>query len=82
MEKQQLIDEINCILFTIRPEANFSASDDYIADGLLDSFDIVTLVSELDSKFRISIPGDAIVPENFMTTNSIASLVNTQTDSQ
>ena len=53
------------ILKEIRPEFDFTASDDFIADGMLDSFDIVTLVSALDKNYGISIPGTDIVPENF-----------------
>ena len=53
------------ILTTIRPEFDFTESNDFINDGLLDSFDIVTLVTELDEKFSISIDGLDIVPENF-----------------
>ena len=44
------------ILKEIRPEFDFTASRDFISDGMLDSFDIVTLVSALDktlaSRFR------------------------------
>lgn len=77
MEQQHLICEIKTILAAIRPDANFDASNDYISDGLLDSFDIVTLVADLDTKFGISIPGDLIVPENFMNASSIACLIYT-----
>ena len=43
------------ILKEIRPEFDFTASDDFIADGMLDSFDVVTLVATLDKNFNISI---------------------------
>lgn len=45
----------------------------FVTDGLLDSFDIVTLVSEFDKAFGISIDGADITPTNF---NSIDSIVN------
>lgn len=69
------MNQILVILTKIRPEADFTASNDYIKDGLLDSFDIVTLVSDLDSTFGISIPGTEIVPENFCNAEAIAGLV-------
>jgi acyl carrier protein len=48
------------ILKEIRPEFDFTTSSDFIGDGMLDSFDVVTLVSTLDKNFGISIPGTEI----------------------
>jgi acyl carrier protein len=42
---------------------------------MLDSFDMMTLVSELDAAYHIRIPGTEIVPENFETLASILTLV-------
>ena len=63
------------ILQEIRPEFDFSASNDFIADGMLDSFDMVTLVSSLDKNFGISIQGTDIVPENFLNLETIMGLL-------
>ncbi|HWW60699.1 MAG TPA: phosphopantetheine-binding protein [Thermoanaerobaculia bacterium] len=63
------------ILREIRPEEEFAASSDFIADGLLDSFDVITLVAELDKAYAISIEGVQIVPENFRSLDAIASLL-------
>ena len=63
------------ILQSIRPEADFSASQDFLADGLLDSFDLITLVAALDKEHGISIPGADIVPENFQNQAAIAALL-------
>ncbi len=63
------------ILKSIRPEEDFTGATDFIEEGLLDSFDVVTLVSELDGAFRISIEGVDIVPENFRNLESIQSLI-------
>lgn len=54
-----------------RPEYDFTASDDFVGDGLLDSFDMVTFVSELENTFGIVIDGLDIVPENFATIPAI-----------
>ena len=64
------------ILREIRPEFDFSASSDFIADGLLDSFDMVTLVSTLDKTYSISIQGTEIVPENFRNLACLRALVS------
>ena len=42
---------------------------------MLDSFDVVTLVSDLDSTFGISIDGMDILPENFATVDAIIELL-------
>jgi acyl carrier protein len=63
------------ILKEIRPEFDFTASNDFIADGMLDSFDMVTLVSTLDKNFGISIQGADIVPENFQNLQTIEALL-------
>jgi len=52
------------ILKQIRPEFNFAESKDFINEGLLDSFDIVTVVSKLEEQFGISIDGEDVTPEN------------------
>ncbi len=64
------------ILKEIRPEFSFEDSDNYIEDGFLDSFDVVTLVSELEDAFDIIIDGLDIVPENFESVDTIVNTIN------
>lgn len=68
-------DTIIGILTELRPEFDFTQSTDFIEDGLLDSFDVVALVSELDSRFGISIDGLDILPENFASIKTIEHLL-------
>lgn len=63
------------VLTGIRPEFDFAASADYIADGMLDSIDVITLVSDLDKEFSICIEGVDILPENFRNLNAIRHLL-------
>ena len=63
------------ILSDIRPEIDFRSANDFIENGMLDSFDIVTLVVALDNEFSISIDGIDILPENFSSVGKIAGLV-------
>jgi acyl carrier protein len=62
-------------LKAIRPEADFSESSNFIEEGLLDSFDLILLVSALDKNFGISIQGTDIVPENFRNVQTIEALL-------
>lgn len=63
------------ILANIRPEFDFTEEVNFIEEGMLDSFDVVTLVADLDSTFGISIDGVDIVPENFSSVESIIKLL-------
>lgn len=63
------------ILSTIRPEVDYTKSKNFIEDGLLDSMDIVILVSDIDKFYNISIDGVDILPENFVNIESIENLI-------
>jgi acyl carrier protein len=63
------------VLKGIRPEFDFTTSEDFIADGMLDSFDVVTLISELDQSYGISIAGTDVLPENVRNIAAIKQLL-------
>ena len=67
--------KIERLLKEIRPESDFAASSDFIAGGLLDSFDVVALVAALDEAFSISIDGTDVTPENFRNLEAILRLL-------
>ena len=69
-------DKILTFLTEIRPEFDFSESTNFIEEGMLDSFDIVSLVASLDEEFGISIDGTEILPENFSSVEGIIQLLN------
>ena len=68
--------KIGLILKEVRPDQDFSKSLNFVEDGMLDSFDIVTLVTMLDEEFKISIEGTQIVPDNFISLDSVCSLLS------
>lgn len=68
-------EQIIKILTGLRPEFDFNQPVNFIEEGMLDSFDVVNLVSELDSTFGISIDGVDILPENFATVDAIEHLL-------
>ncbi len=69
------MEQIYAILEELRPEFDFRKSENYIDDGYLDSFDIVTIISEIEEKYNISIDGLDIVPENFENVKCIFELI-------
>ena len=70
--KEQIIK----ILTELRPEFDFTQEGvDFFEAGMLDSFDLVALVSDLDKTFGISIDGMDILPENFYSVDGICALL-------
>jgi D-alanine--poly(phosphoribitol) ligase subunit 2 len=69
--KEKIVD----ILTELRPEFDFSEDVDFIEEGMLDSFDVVSLVDELEAQFNIKISGVDVIPENFSTIDNIIHLL-------
>lgn len=63
------------ILRELHPDVDFSTESGLIENGVLDSLDIVTLVTQINETFDVSIPADEIVPENFDSAKSIYALI-------
>ncbi|MGE6487384.1 acyl carrier protein [Paenisporosarcina sp. NPDC076898] len=70
------MEKIYEILTELRPENDFKSSDDFIFDGFLDSFDIISLVSEVEERFNILIDALDILPENFSSVKAIANVIS------
>lgn len=69
------MDELMEILEELRPDVNFEKETALIDDGVLDSFDIVALVGELNEAFDIEIKPNNLVPENFNSANAMMALI-------
>ncbi len=65
------MEELLDILNELHPDVDFETHEHLIDDGVLDSFDIVSLVSEIGEVFGVTVTGKDIIPENF---NSAAAL--------
>ena len=63
------------ILKGIRPDVDFDNETSLVDDGILDSFDVVSIISELDDAFGVQIRIDELDPENFNSAQSIWSMV-------
>ena len=63
------------ILSDLHPEVDFENNEELIDDGILDSLDIVTIVTEIDDKFGVTIPAEEIVPENFNSAAALMALI-------
>jgi len=73
--ENHLTKQLLAILKEIRPEHDFTTPDDFISSGLLDSFDIITLVSKLEENLHIDIDGEDINHENFKNLKTLEKFV-------
>jgi len=64
------------ILGEIGIAEEFEDSEDFLGDGLLDSFGVIALVGALEEEFKIEIDGEDIILENFNNVEAIVKLVN------
>ena len=63
------------ILSSLHPEVDFENTEDLVDDGILDSLDIVALVTEIDAEMGVSIPAEEIIPENFNSAKALMELI-------
>lgn len=63
------------ILKEIRPEFEFAGVENFFDEGMLDSFDLMTLVSTLQEEYQVKIAGEEILPENFANVDAIVALL-------
>ena len=74
-KKMNMKKKIISILSELRPEFDFNEPLNFIEEGMLDSFDIINLVTALDSEFSISIDGMDVLPDNFSSVERIEALL-------
>ncbi|MBD5103207.1 MAG: acyl carrier protein [Subdoligranulum sp.] len=59
------------LLEEIRPDVDFKTETNLIDDGILDSFDVISTIQEINDAFDIEIQPTDIVPQNF---NSVSAM--------
>lgn len=69
------MDELLEILENLHPDVNFEEEEHLIDHGILDSFDIVTLISQISETYDVTITAEKIIPENFNSAAAINNLI-------
>lgn len=69
------MEQIMDILKGIRADVDFVREKKLIDDGILDSFDIISIVSEFNDAFDIEIDVDELEPHNFNTVEAMQELI-------
>lgn len=70
------------ILNDLHPEVDFEKEEHLIDNGVLDSFDIITIISEIADTFDVVVPAKDIVPENFNSAKALYAMINRLEDGE
>ena len=71
MNKKKLL----AILEDICPDVDFENEASLIDDGLIESLDIVAIVTEIMAEFDVEISVDDLLPENFNSAEAILAMI-------
>lgn len=63
------------ILEELHPDVDFSIEHALVTDGILDSFDMVSLVAEIEEAFGVVLTAEDLQPENFQSPDAIYRLI-------
>ena len=69
------MDELLEILTDLHPEVDFELETGLIDNKILDSFDIITIISEIADVFDIAVPAKEIIPENFNSAEALWAMI-------
>ena len=80
--KEEKMEELLEILGDLHPEVDFTTAKDLVTGGILDSFDIVSLISEINEEFDVTIGAAELTPENFASAETIYALIKAKLDDE
>lgn len=63
------------LLSELHSDVDFESTEGLVDDGIIDSLDIVTLITEINDRFDVAIPPEEIVPENFNSAKALWELI-------
>ncbi len=75
MDKDEVKERILKILKEMHEDVDFESEQELVDGEILDSFDLVSLVSELWDEFEVEITAKDFVPENFNSLDTMADLI-------
>lgn len=76
------MDELLDILTELHPEVDFETCDNLVDGKILDSFDIITIISEVSARLDVTISAEYIVPENFNSAEALWALIEKLEDEE
>lgn len=76
------MEELLEILNDLHPEVDFTSCNTLIDDKILDSFDIVSVIAEINERFDVTITAEKITPENFNSASALFALIQKLEDGE
>ncbi|GFH94153.1 D-alanine--poly(phosphoribitol) ligase subunit 2 [Lachnospiraceae bacterium] len=76
------MEELLEILKDLHPEVDFGICDSLIDDKILDSFDIVSIIAEINDRFDITVTAEKITPQNFNSARALYALIQELEDEE
>lgn len=76
------MEELLEILNDLHPEVDFTTCNTLIDDKILDSFDIVSVIAEINERFDVTITAEKITPENFNSASALFALIQQLEDGE
>ena len=70
------MNELLEILREVKPGVDFETETSLVDDGILDSLDIISIISEVSDEFDVKIPPEEITPDNFNSVEAMMELIN------
>ncbi len=67
--------KIEELLKELHPDYDYEGSEDFQADGLMDSFDLQRLVAAIEQEYGVGLAGTDLLPQNFANTAAIRELL-------
>lgn len=64
------------ILESVKPGVDFKKEKSLIDDGILESFDIIAIISKLSEEFDIEFTVNEVIPENFNSAEALWKIVS------
>ena len=81
LEVRQM-DELIAILKDIHPDVDYETATNLVDGKILDSFDIISLVSEIADKFDVVVSAEYMIPENFNSAKALWELIEKLQDEE
>ena len=69
------MEELLTILNDLHDDVDFTTEENLVEDGILNSLDIVSLITEINDQFDVQIPAEEILPENFNSAEALWALI-------
>ncbi|MBR6483702.1 MAG: acyl carrier protein [Clostridiales bacterium] len=69
------MEELIEILEELHSDVDYETCTTLVDDRIIDSFDIVTIVAEVDERLGVMIPAEEIIPDNFNSASSLWTLI-------